>query len=77
MRCVECAMKRLRVIMSGGAVTVSATKARFGRGDHVHVKTEGIDGTGVVVRERNESYTIALDTGGRCYATRSQLTPVA
>ncbi len=69
-------MKRLRVLMSGGAVTVSPTVHRPGRGDRVRVRTEGIDALGTVVRERHESFTISLDGGGRCYARASQLSVV-
>ncbi len=75
LRCVECAMKRLRILLSDGRVTVGKTAHRFGRGDRVRVRTEGIDACGVVVRSRNESYTVELDRGGRCYATRTQLSP--
>lgn len=65
-RCVDCAEKRLRVIMSDGRVLPSKCVKRFARGDRVFVNGE-IQRPGTVVRVRDSQYTVQLDKGGRCY----------
>lgn len=64
-------MKIARFIMSGGLSTESARKRRWKKGDHVLViiaqcsEAEALPG--VVVRSRDDGYTVDLDRGGRCY----------
>ena len=73
---MDCAIERLRFIMSEGRVTQSAATRKFTRGDRVFVNGE-IQQPGIVVRvdrhgrgavgARDRQYTVKLDTGMRCY----------
>lgn len=65
-------MKRLRFVLSDGRVTQPAIIRRFARGDKVWVNGE-IQKAGVIVRVRDDQYTVNLVGGGRCYVLAEDL----
>lgn len=69
---MNCALERLRFVMSGGRVTQSSPARKFARGDRVFVNGE-IQQPGNVVRVRDSQYTVRLDSGLRCYVYASDM----
>lgn len=72
---MDCAMKRLRFMLSEGRVTQSETARKFARGDHVFVNG-AIQQNGTIVRVRDSQYTVKLANGRRCYVYAEDLRDV-
>lgn len=69
LRCYECAMRRLRVMMSPFPITPGKIVRRFAIGSRAMTP----DGAGKVARVQNadsrSAYVVDLDKGGRYYGT--------
>ncbi len=71
-RCIPCATKVLRILMSGGEVTTSPAARRYARGDNVFVG-DPVGKEGVVTRSRLNTYTVTFTDGTRAYVQADQM----